>query len=123
MKFPFTNPNELYNLIWDAQTDNRLTHIFDMHSLDIQLPICECADGWRVSIQAGSMFYSVPRETNAGEYLGFELGYPTAEEPLLMDYAEDPEKPLDTVYPFVPTELIEEALKKHGGVIGLSMTW
>lgn len=121
MKFPFTDPNELYNLIWDVQNDRHFPAQF--FSEDIQLPICECADGWKVSIQAGSPYYSIPRQANAGVYAGFELGYPTEAEPLLMDYAEDAENPTSTVYPFTPTEVIKEVLSKHGGVIGISKTW
>lgn len=33
-----------------------------------------------------------------------------------MEYCENPENPTDTVYGYVPIEVIEEIITKHGGI-------
>jgi hypothetical protein len=33
-----------------------------------------------------------------------------------MPYAEDAERPADTVYGYVPYEVVMEVIQKHGGV-------
>jgi len=35
-----------------------------------------------------------------------------------MKYAEEPEIPTDTVYPYVPKSLIQEIIDDNGGVVG-----
>lgn len=32
-----------------------------------------------------------------------------------MPYAEDPETPTESVYAYVPVEVIEQIIEKHGG--------
>jgi hypothetical protein len=39
------------------------------------------------------------------------------EEPELMEYAEDPVDPTGTVYGWVPVELVNKLIDKHGGII------
>ena len=36
-------------------------------------------------------------------------------EELLMPYIEDPTEPTKAVYPYVPVEVIEQVIEKHGG--------
>jgi hypothetical protein len=36
-------------------------------------------------------------------------------EELLMEYAEDHDRPTRTVYSFVPHEVVHEVIMKHGG--------
>lgn len=76
-----------------------------------------CEDGFEMSVQAGSGSYSAPREDlESGEYTACEVSFPNRKEELLMPYAEeDPETPTDSVYAYVPVEVIEQIIEKHGG--------
>lgn len=75
-----------------------------------------CEDGFEMSVQAGSGLYSAPRgNLESGEYTACEVGFPNRKEELLMPYAEDPETPTESVYAYVPVEVIEQVIEKHGG--------
>lgn len=76
-----------------------------------------CADGFQISIQASRCHYCDPRNNNADKYDKVELGYPSEEENLIMRYAEEDEEPTHTVYGYVPVEIVDEMLKKHGGIV------
>ena len=52
----------------------------------------KCADGFTMSVQAHGGAYCSPRINNAEKYTAVEVGFPNREEPLLMDFAEDPDK-------------------------------
>lgn len=74
-------------------------------------------DGEEVSIQASTSHYCVPR-TDKGPYTALELGFPSfVPSAALLAYAEDPEIPIDTVYPYVPVELVEQEIAAHGGLL------
>lgn len=83
-------------------------HIFRPHVV--------CADGYKVSIQAGSGLYCHPR-ANVLEYTAVELGFPNMADELIMDYAEDPDEPTKTVYGYVPVDIVQQLMDKHGGII------
>lgn len=87
----------------------------------ISRPPIECADGFRMSVQASSTHYSYPRE-DEGPYEEVEVGYPSLEESLLSPYAEDASRLTDTVYPYVPLDIVVKVIQKHGGVIE-DYTW
>lgn len=76
-----------------------------------------CADGYSVSMQVGDGLYSEPREYGADYYSEVELGYPSAEDELINDYAEDYGDYTDTVYPYVPVEIVDKLFEKHGGIV------
>jgi hypothetical protein len=80
------------------------------------------ADGTKLSIQAGRSHYCDPRtdSTNGtyANYSEFEIGFPSRVIELLLPYAEDVDNPTDTVYAYVPKELIETIIKEAGGVVG-----
>ncbi len=76
-----------------------------------------CADGFRMSVQARSTSYCTPREDNAESYTEVEIGFPSAEEELLLEYAEDPQNPCDTVYAWVPRQVVLNVIAKHGGMV------
>ena len=79
-------------------------------------PFVACKDGFTVSIQGGDDFhYCTPRK-RVNEYEAVELGYPSEEDPLIMEYAEDPFNPTDSVYGFVPLDVVEKLAAKHGGI-------
>ena len=72
-----------------------------------------CNDGFTVSVQASVNSYCTPRQ-NFGPYTHFELGFPSAVDELIMPYCDDAEHPTDTVYPYVPVDVVLQLLIKHG---------
>jgi len=88
-----------------------------MNSWDYRYPRIVCADGFTMSVQAHDGAYCSPRENNAGKYNQVEVGFPSAAEPLLMDYCEDHEDPTGTVYAYVPVQVVTNVIAKHGGMV------
>jgi len=70
-----------------------------------------CADGFTMSVQAFAGGYCTPRINGADKYEEVEVGYPSQREELLMEYAEEPDKPTQTVY------VVTNVLAKHGGIV------
>ena len=84
---------------------------------DDSFPIAKritCMDGFSLSVQANCGAYCEPR-TNNGPWYTVEVGFPSAEPDLIMDYAETREAPTETVYGYVPVELVEQLIEMHGG--------
>ena len=79
------------------------------------MPSLVCKDGFRFSVQASEGHYCTPRD-NEGPWEEVEVGYPSKVEELLLPFAENPFKPTETVYPYVPVHLVKEIIKKHGGL-------
>ena len=79
--------------------------------------------GLSLSIQASSGHYCSPRKNAECEtyamYYEFEIGFPSQKIDKLMQYAEQPDEPTETVYGFVPKSLIKEIIDDNGGVVGL----
>lgn len=75
-----------------------------------------CVDGFSVSVQANEGAYCEPRE-DEGPWIEVECGYPSEEEPLLMKYAENKNRPTDTVYGWVPVGVVLRVVKNHGGMV------
>ena len=78
-------------------------------------PYVICKDGFKMSVQAGQSLYSEPRDV-ADSYEEAEVGFPSIEESLLTSYAENEENLCGTVYGYVPCSIIDEVIKKHGGI-------
>ena len=76
-----------------------------------------CADGFEMSVQAHAGAYCSPRGDNKPKYTHVEIGFPSEEEPMLMDYAEEANKPTETVYGYVPVQTVTNVLAKHGGIV------
>lgn len=83
------------------------------------------ADGESVSVQANEYAYCHPRENQSWSdllhyhsvpYYEYELGFPSFVDAVWMEYAEQPEKPTDTVYSYVPADVVQEVLDAHGGI-------
>ncbi|WP_328313143.1 hypothetical protein OG432_24690 [Streptomyces sp. NBC_00442] len=90
-----------------------------------------CADGFSLSVIAGSGNYCTPRPalggftfgSNApsdypGPYTEVEVGFPSARpEPwgTWEQYVDDPEAPTETVYGYVPVETVRALIDLHGG--------
>lgn len=82
-------------------------------------PTLVCSDGFNMSVQASYFHYCYPRQTlSDSNYNEVEVGFPNMEEPLIMEYAENPEIPTETVYGWVPIAVIDEVIVKHGGISG-----
>jgi hypothetical protein len=83
----------------------------------------ELNNGVTLSIQGSDAAYCTPRVNSdgygSGIYTSMEIGFPSREIELLNQYAEDPEKPTDTVYPHTPIEVIEQVVNWGGGIKGL----
>jgi hypothetical protein len=75
----------------------------------------ECVDGFSISVQATHGAYCQPR-TNIGPWYQVECGFPSDVPTEIMDYAEQPEIPTQTVYGYVPIELVEALIAAHGGM-------
>ena len=76
-----------------------------------------CADGFRMSVQGHNSAYCAPRIDDAEKYTQVEIGYPSDVEKLIMPWAEDPSKPTETVYGYVPVEIVTTVIAKHGGIL------
>ena len=80
-------------------------------------PRIVCNDGFSVSVQASVHTYCTPRIDGADEYTSVELGFPSAEDKLIIEYAEDPDEPTETVYGYVPINIVVKLIEKHGGIV------
>jgi hypothetical protein len=76
-----------------------------------------CKDGFTMSVQANEGAYCHPRIDNAPSYTSVEVGFPSHPEPLLRKWADNEDKPTDTVYGYVPVNTIVLVCAKHGGVV------
>ena len=87
-------------------------------------PLVVCADGFSMSVQANGGAYCSPRANNAERYDAVEIGFPNKSEPLLLQYMEggysedgaEPD-PTQSVYPYVPSSVVNLVLAKHGGMV------
>ena len=68
-----------------------------------------------MSVQASLTSYSSPRE-DIGPYIAVEIGFPSAPDPLIIGYAEDVDRPTETVYGWVPIGVVQALIIKHGGI-------
>lgn len=104
------------NFISDAVRNRR--HLQHPAIKDSQFAVSapiHCADGFEMSVQASAIHRSTPR-TMDGPWSAFEVGYPSQEEPLLTLYAEDEGTLTETVYNYVPAEIVLAVIEKHGGL-------
>lgn len=95
-----------------------------------------CADGFGFSLMAGPAGYCTPRVAPVwlttpmshnidlqpnypGPYSAVEVGFPT-ERPEPWDewvqYCEDEDDPTETVYAYVPVEMVRALIDSHGGL-------
>lgn len=81
-----------------------------------------CADGFSVSVQAQQNMYNTPR-CNIGPFTEVECGFPSSKDWMLERYAEDKNAPIEdgkvqTVYAYVPIEVVLAVIRRHGGMVG-----
>ena len=75
------------------------------------------ADGFTMSVQAHDGAYCTPRMSGAPVYTHVEVGFPSQREDLLIQFAEEPDCPTQTVYGWVPVQTVTNVLAKHGGIV------
>lgn len=76
-----------------------------------------CKDGFNVSRQGGTKYHYCRPRHHCDEYEELELGYPSELDDIIAKYAEDINT-TSTVFAYVPIEVIENLIDKHGGIIG-----
>lgn len=79
-------------------------------------PRLYCNDGYSISVQASSFHYCKPRLNGIRDYESVELGFPSTEDELINEYAENDSICTETVYGYVPIEIVEKLINKHGGI-------
>ena len=100
-----------------VMTPFKMPPAFSRHGDFTQRKRVVCADGFSMSVQAGGTHYCSPRAVVPDDkYTTVEVGYPSAREELLMPYVEDADAPTETVYGYVPVEVVKEVVAKHGGL-------
>lgn len=75
-----------------------------------------CKSGLKMSVQASSGHYCSPRE-DFGPWVSVEVGFPNQPVSELMKYADDKSNPTETVYGWVPVEVVEKVINDNGGVV------
>jgi len=103
-------------------SDNRLTAVQPARDA------VRCKDGFTMSVQASNSHWSTPKINDAPSYLEVEIGFPSERERLLDRYCEgiylwvnkddDDSVFTNSVYPYVPAEVVIEVIMKHGGMVG-----
>ena len=81
-----------------------------------QMPRLILADGASLSVQASEHSCSSPRD-NKGPYTKVEVGFPSETPPeAWKEFAEDWDKPTNTVYRYVPLTMVMLYIGAHGGI-------
>lgn len=75
-----------------------------------------CNDGYSISVQASEFHYCTPRINGAQDYESVELGFPSEEDELINEYSDGGFDYTETVYGYVPIEIVENLIEKHGGI-------
>jgi len=70
-----------------------------------------------MSVQAHDGAHCEPRLDAQRKYTLVEVGFPSAEEELIMPWAEDRNQPTETVYGYVPVDVVTNVIVKHGGIV------
>lgn len=114
-------PIEFYRKEFDKYKKSGFIPLMDLYKQPDYAPfICPrlyCNDGFSMSVQASRFHYCMPKIAGATSYLSMEVGYPSKPEPLLDEYRELLDNShWKSVYPFVPYEIIEQIVEKHGGI-------
>ena len=81
-----------------------------------QMPRLILADGVSLSVQASEHSYSSPRD-NKGPYTKVEVGFPSETPPeAWKEFAEEWDKPMNTVYSYIPLTMVMLYIGAHGGI-------
>lgn len=79
-------------------------------------PRIYCKDGFNLSVQGGRSLYSEPQQDGVTNFENVEVGFPSEKVDELMPYVEDERNPTETIYSYVPIEIVEAIIEKHGGI-------
>lgn len=125
-------------VIVTAKIDDILAHGNPQRLTSTYTSRIVCADGFHLSVIAGCGAYSAPRTSlpgyddldlswepadYPGPYTAVEVGFP-GERPEPWDgrggegwgwYAEEPATPTETVYGWVPGDMVRDLILLHGG--------
>lgn len=75
-----------------------------------------CNDGFSISVQGGTRGHYCEPRMHCNLYYKVECGYPSEVENLLLEYADNPNNPTNSIYAGVPIDVIEKVIIKHGGI-------
>ena len=98
-----------------ATTIKSHKYLFSDEIIQENRPRLYCNDGYSISVQASSFHYCRPQLDGVQNYESVELGFPSKEDELINDYAEVDDY-TKTVYGYVPIEVVERLIEKHGGI-------
>lgn len=113
----FTNPDNIW-FVSDKIDPNELCEMWEteLEYISVMYKHIECKDWYKISVQANYGAYCNPRITffrkHTFIYNEMELWFPNREDELINEYAESNDY-TQTVYPYVPVEIIEKLLEKH----------
>ena len=80
-------------------------------------PRIRCYDGFEFSAQASSGHSCTPRQNlKSCDYEEIELGYPNRVDETILEYAVDKGNPTETIYPYVPIDVVNKLIILHGGL-------
>ena len=81
-----------------------------------QMPRLILDDGASLSVQAGGHLYCSPRD-DKGPYTKVEVGFPSETPPeAWKEFAEEWDRPTNTVYGYVPLNMVMLYIGAHGGI-------
>ena len=81
-----------------------------------QMPRLILADGASLSVQASKYMHSSPRD-DKGPYTKVEVGFPSETPPeAWKEFAEERDKPTNTVYGYIPLTMVMLYIGAHGGI-------
>ena len=101
---------------WLAKSIETNAYYYGACEIQANRPRLYCNDGYSISVQASAFHYCSPQLNGLQDYKSVELGYPSAEDELINEYAEDDLDYTATVYGYVPIEVVEKLIEKHGGI-------
>lgn len=80
-------------------------------------PLIYCMDGFTMSVQTGETLYCEPRD-NYGPWTRVEIGFPSERVEEFMPFIDGDETtdPTETVYGYVPIDIVEKVIEQHGGI-------
>jgi hypothetical protein len=85
------------------------------------VPWIECVDGFKMSVQCNSGSYCIPRTDHSSYYSEVEVGFPSDIPTTFLEYAEDSGNPTNTVYGWVPIDLVAQEINLHGGIVDVGI--
>jgi hypothetical protein len=92
-----------------------VTWLSPSHIIRDKIPPILCASGLKFSMQASEHHRCSPRN-NQGPWDTVEIGFPSRRVEDLMPYVEDEDNPTQTVYTFVPIEIVAKIILDNGGL-------